>query len=113
MEDNMKLLEPLIERATDYGKTSYELAKLKFLDKTSDAASSLIPHSIVLILFTSFLFFFNLGLALYLGKILGEPYYGFFVVAGFYCFTGAIMHFFMHKWLKTSVRNYIIKQFLK
>jgi hypothetical protein len=113
MEDNMKLLELLIERATDYGKTSYELTKLKVLDKTSDVASSLIPHSVVLVLIVSFLLFFNLGLALYLGKILGEPYYGFFVIACFYCITGIIIHFFMHKWLKTRFRNYFIKQVLK
>lgn len=68
----MKLLELLIERATDYGKTSYELTKLKVLDKSSDVASSFIPHSVVLVLIVSFLLFFNLGLALYLGKILGE-----------------------------------------
>ena len=47
MEDNAKLFESLLERATEYGKTSYELVKLKALDKTSDVVSSFIPHSIV------------------------------------------------------------------
>jgi hypothetical protein len=113
MEDNPKLIESLLERATDYGKTSYELVKLKALDKTSDIVSSFIPHTVVAILVVSFILFLNLGLALWLGEILGETYLGFFVVSGFYIITGIIIHFFMHKWIKKIVRNFIIKLLLK
>jgi len=34
MEENSNLLETLLERASEYGKTSIDLAKLKALDKT-------------------------------------------------------------------------------
>ena len=113
MEDNEKLIETLLERATEYGKTSFELVKLKTLDKTLDVVSSFIPHSIVFIIFASFLVFFNLGLAFWLGAILGETYYGFFVVAAFYSCIGIVVHFFMHKWLKKLIYNNIIKQVFK
>jgi len=113
MEDNTKLLESLLERATEYGKTSYELVKLKALDKTTDVVSSLIPHSVVVIFIASFMLFLNLGLALWLGDILGKIFYGFFVVAGFYVITGIIIHFFMHKWFKRLVSNYFIRHVLK
>jgi fatty acid desaturase len=113
MEDSTKQIEALFERAVDFSKTSYELAKLKTLDKTADVASSLIPHSIVFILFASFLLFANFGLALWLGVILGNMYYGFFVVAVFYMVTGIVFHFFFHKRIKTRIWNYIIKQVLK
>lgn len=113
MEDNKKLVESLLEKATEYGKTSYELAKLKALDKTSDVVSTFIPHSVVFILIASFMLFLNLGLAFWLGEILGKIFYGFFVVAGFYVITGIVIHFFMHKWLKKVVGNYFIKQVLK
>jgi hypothetical protein len=113
MEDNAKLIEALLERATEYGKTSFELIKLKALDKTSDVVSSLIPHSVVFVLIASFMLFINLGLAFWLGEILGKTYFGFFVVAGFYGFIGIVLHFFMHKWLKKIVCNSIIKQVLK
>jgi len=43
MESNAKLIEALLEKVSDYGVTSFELVKLKALDKTSDAVSSLIP----------------------------------------------------------------------
>jgi hypothetical protein len=49
MEENKKLIESLLEKATEYGKTSFELVKLKALDKTSDVVSSFIPHSVVFI----------------------------------------------------------------
>ena len=113
MEDNKKLIETLLQRAAEYGKTSYELVKLKALDKTSDVVSSFIPHAVVFGLIVSFMLFLNLGLAFWLGEILGKTCYGFFVVAAFYGVFGIILHFFMHKWLKKFVCDYIIKKVLK
>jgi hypothetical protein len=113
MEDNPNLLETLLERASEYGKTSIELAKLKTLDKTTDIISSFIPLSVVIILFVSCLLFLNLGLALWLGELLGKTFYGFFMVPAFYGFLGIIIHFFMHKWIKKLVGNYFIIHVLK
>jgi len=113
MEDNTKLLESLLERATEYGKTSFELIKLKTIDKTTDVVSSLVPHSVVFVLIASFMLFLNLGLALWLGDILGKPFYGFFVVAAFYFLASIIIHFFVHNWIKKLVGNYFIKRVLK
>jgi fatty acid desaturase len=113
MEDNTKLLESLLEKANDYGKTSYELLKLKALDKSSEIVSSLVPHSLVFILIASFMLFLNLGLALWLGELLGKLFYGFFVVAAFYVISGLVIHFFMHNWLKRLAGNYFIKIVLK
>ncbi|HUW05853.1 MAG TPA: phage holin family protein [Williamwhitmania sp.] len=113
MEDKIKLVETLLERATELGKTSFELAKLKALDKTSDVVSSLIPHFIVLLLVASFLLFFNLGAALLIGKILGEIYWGFLVVAIFYLFVALVIYFLLRKWFKRVIGNFIVKQVLK
>jgi|ERR1035437_2459896 hypothetical protein len=113
MNDNEKLIESLLERTVEYGKTSFELVKLKTLDKTSEVVSSFIPHSIVFFFIASLLFFFNLGLAFWLGEIMGNNSYGFFVVAAFYGVLGLVIHFFMHDWLKQKICNYIIKQVLK
>jgi len=109
VEDNKKLLESLVDKATDYGKTSYELVKLKSVDKASDVISSVLPHSIALVLASSFMLFLNLGLALWFGEILGKSFYGFFVVAVFYIVLGTVVHFFFHKPLKKIIRNYVIK----
>ncbi len=113
MEDTAKLIESLLERAVEYVKTSFELVKLKTLDKASDVVSNLIPHAIVMVLVVIFMLFFNLGLALWLGEILGRIYFGFFVVAGFYGLSAIVLHFLMHKRLKKHFGNYFIKQMLK
>jgi fatty acid desaturase len=113
MEDNAKLIESLLEKATEYGKTSLELAKLKAVDKTSDIVSTFIPHYLVLIIIAVFLLFLNLGLAFWLGEILGKTFYGFFIIAAFYCFTGIVVHFFMHDRLKMIISNFVVKLLLK
>jgi hypothetical protein len=113
MEENAKLIESLLERTAEYGKTSFELVKLKTLDKSSDIVSTIIPHSIVFVLIASFLIFLNFGLAFWLGEILGRMFFGFFAIAAFYFIVGIFVHFFMHKWLKKKISNYIIKQMLK
>jgi fatty acid desaturase len=113
MEDNSNLLDSLLERAGEYGKTSLELYKLKTIDKTTDVVSVIIPHSVVFVLIASFMLFLNLGLAFWLGEILGKIFYGFFIVAGFYIIAGIVIHFFMHNWLKRLIVNYLIKHILK
>jgi hypothetical protein len=113
MEENAKLIESLLERTAEYGKTSFELVKLKTLDKSSDIVSTIIPHSIVFVLIASFLIFVNFGLAFWLGEILGRMFFGFFAIAAFYFIIGIFVHFFMHKWLKKKISNYMIKQMLK
>ncbi len=113
MEDNEKLIESLLERAGDYGKATLELVKLKAIDKASETVSSLVPFTIVAIIIFVFLLFLNLGLAFWLGEILGKTFLGFLVVAGFYCIVGVVVHFFMHKWIKEHVSDFIIKNMLK
>ncbi|MEI6348736.1 MAG: hypothetical protein WCP69_12385 [Bacteroidota bacterium] len=113
MEDNTNQIESLFKKTTDYGKTSYELIKLKALEKTSDVVSTIISHTFIVVIITSFMLFINLGIAFWLGEIFGKIYYGFFAIAAFYFLTVIILDVFMHNWLKHIVQNYLIKQVLK
>jgi hypothetical protein len=113
MEDHNNMIESLLERATEYGRTSFELIKLKALDRTADVVSTCVTHSVVIVFFLSFMLFLNLGLALWIGEISGKIYYGFFVVAGLYAIGGVFIHLVMHKWIKKLVYNNFIKQVLK
>lgn len=113
MDDNSNLIESLLERATEFGKTSYELGKLKVIDKTVDVFSSFVPSTIVVILIALFMLIFNIGLALWLGEILGKEYLGFFVVASFNGLLGIFIHFFLHKWIKKLAGNFMVKKLLK
>ena len=113
MEDNVNQFESLLESVAEYGITSYELVKLRTIDKTSDVVSSLIPHAVVFFILMSFLLFLNLGVAFWLGEIFGNTFYGFFVIAAFYGIIGLVLHFFMHDQFKKKISDYIIKQALK
>lgn len=113
MDNNVKLIELLLESTFKYGVTEIELLKLKTLNKTSDVVSSLIPHAVVFVILVLFLLFFNLGLAFWLGEIIGNNFYGFFVIAAFYAIAGIFMHFFMQKRIKGKIYNYLVKQMFK
>lgn len=113
METPASLMESLFERVESYSKTTYELSKLKLLETTTQVVSSLVPRLSVIIVFSLFALVVNIGLALWLGELLGKSYYGFFIVAAFYLVAGILLHFFLHKWIKTPVSDSIIKQALQ
>lgn len=113
MESNAKIIESLYERAIEYIRTSYELIRLKTLDKTTEVASLFITHFVVFVLFASFLLFLNLGLALWIGALLDNIVYGFLIVAAFHGFLVMLLHLFMRKWFMKVIGNYIIKLLLK
>jgi hypothetical protein len=113
MENIVDSIESLLESAADYGKTSYELAKLKTIDQTFNVVSSLIPGAIVFLILMTFLLFLNLGVALWLGNISGNLFYGFFAVAAFYGIMALMVHSFMRGQIKKRILDYIIKQAFK
>lgn len=113
MEDTEYTIESLLGKATEYGKTSFELVKLKVLDKTSDFASSCISRTIIYLLILGFVLFMSIGISFWLGDVLGELYYGFFAVAGFYGLVVVVLRVFMFNWLKRVMGNYFIKKILK
>jgi hypothetical protein len=113
METPASLIESLFERAEDYGKTTYELSKLKLLETTVNVVNSLVPRLSVIIMISLFALVLNIGIALLLGEMLGKSYYGFFIVAGFYLVAAIMLHFFLQKWIKKPISEFIIKQALQ
>ena len=112
MEENINLIESLLERISEYGKTSYELVKLNVVDKTSNGLSALLAHATVKVIVACFVLFINLGIAFWVGDLLGKTYYGFFAVAAFYALVAFMLHFFMRRWIKRVFYDYLIKQML-
>lgn len=108
MEENSFPIEALYEKAKAYTDTTLELAKLKALDKTADLVSTLIPRLLVAVLLILFVFCANIALALWLGLLTGQAWYGFLLVAGFYLLIAAILHFFLHLPLKKRIANAFI-----
>ena len=113
MEDQENLIESLIEKGEQYGKTTLELLKLKTLDKSADVTSTLISWLIVVIFAVLFFLILNIGVALWLGDLLGKSYYGFFVVSGFYALLALIFGLFRKQLIKKPVNESIINQVLE
>jgi hypothetical protein len=109
MEAQTNSIDPLLERAEAYGKTSFELLRLKTLSKAADVTSSLFSRTIFILLFSFFAFTINIAIALWIGDLLGKAYYGFFIVAGFYAIVSIVL-LLAHNSIKTRVNNSIIKQ---
>lgn len=110
MENTLNRMESLFERAEDFGKTSFELYKLKTISKTAEVVSTFVSRGAVVIVLSMFLVFASIGLALWLGDLLGKPYLGFFCVAAFYIVLGGVLYYFLHQYIKRQVSNSIISE---
>jgi len=113
VESNSDLLKSLAEKAVDYGKTSLRLAKLRAVSKTSEVVSTSAAHAVVILFGLSFMLFLGIGLALWLGELLGKSYYGFLIVATAYGLIGVFIHLFLHKWIKKITSDHLVEQLLK
>jgi len=113
METPVSLLEPLFERVKAYCKTTIELSKLKLLESITIIVTSLLAQVGVIIVISLFILVLSVGIALFLGELLGKSYYGFFIIAAFYLIAGIVLHFLLYKWIKKPVSDLIIKQALK
>ena len=112
MNNQVDLLEPLIENARAYRKTSIELYKLKAIEKTSEISSTFVSRALAFLVLGLFILMISLGIAFWLGDLLGKVYYGFLCVGGFYGIAGFTFYFFLHNWMKERVNNSIITQML-
>jgi hypothetical protein len=112
-EDKTGLFESLIEKAEAYGKTSYELLKLKAVDKVAGGLSSAVSQVVAFLLLFMFLGIASVGISLWLGEVLGKTYYGFFCVAGFYAIIGLALVIIKNNFIKRKVSDAIIEHALE
>ncbi len=109
MDNQASSVESLFERVKNYGETRIELLKLKAIDKSSSFLSVVITYTVVFIIFALFFIFFNIGLALLIGDLIGRSYYGFFILAVFYAVVGIVLLKNRNKWMITRLINMIVK----
>jgi hypothetical protein len=113
MEHEQSQIKSLFEKAINYFETWQSLFILRITEKTSDIISELISQMILLAFLFVFLLILNIGIAIFLGEILGKSYYGFFALAAFYAVTGWLLYLFRKKWMKDPIANRIIKKMTK
>jgi hypothetical protein len=113
MDSPSGTIESLWEATEAYGKTTYELSRLKLLEITAAIVTSLVARTSVMLAVVMFLFVLTIGVALWLGEYLGHAYYGFFIVAAFYLLAAVVMHLRMSRWISESVFDQIVEVSLK
>jgi len=113
MSENATPIATLIERAEDYTKTTFDLFKQKAIDQSSDVVSTIALQLTIIITVALSVLIINIGLALWVGKLLGNGFYGFFVIGGFYAFLAILLSLFGLQWIKIPVSNSIIKMLKK
>ena len=112
MENKANSFEALFERAGDYFETRLELLKLKSVDKSSDAVSIFASGLAVLFIFSFSVILISIGLALWIGEVIGKSYYGFFIVGGAYVIIGFIVYLFRKQLIKSVAANSFIDKVL-
>lgn len=109
MENNSIQFDELIKKLEDYGNSNIELYKYKLIDKSSVILSSFITLRIVAVGFTLFFLVFSMGLALWLGEILGKTYYGIFIMSGIYGIIAIVLYVSREK-IRQSICDSIISK---
>lgn len=113
MEHTAASIEMLYEKARKYTETGLDLLALRTVDKTADMLSSLTSRVFIALAVSMFTLFINIGISLFIGKLLNEYYLGFFIVSAFYLIMAVVLYFFKEKLIETPIANLIIAKLLK
>ena len=112
MENETNSIELLLKKTGDFLETKVELLKLQAIDKVTTVTSSLASAMILIMVIFLMIFALNIGIAVWLGELLGETYYGFFLVSGFYLLVAIIIFAFRSRLLKKPLMNILVKKML-
>lgn len=102
MSANETPIATLYEKAEEFSLTSIELLLLKAIDKSADVISSLVSRLAIVLVRALFSLIINKGIALWIGKQLGDAFYGFFVIGGFYALPVLLLHQFRRPCYKAT-----------
>ena len=109
----MNSIETLIKKSGEYLDTKLELTKLKAINTSSDVLSNMVYLIVKILIIFLFVGFVSVALAILIGKTLGDYYYGFLIVGGFYLIVLLIIYVQRKKWIKEPVANGLINKMLK
>jgi hypothetical protein len=110
MGKSNNLLESIWGQAEDYINATFELSKLTSIQLASALVASLISRVVIVLVLSVMLVTINIGLALYLGSVLSELYYGFFIVGAFYLIALVVLYYYLFDWIKEPISTSIIKE---
>lgn len=113
MEPSSNQIETLVERVEAYASTSFELSKLRVVEQSIPVVTLIASKLSVIAVLAFFSVLLTIGLALFLGELMGKSYYGFFAVAGFYLVLGIILQLFLSTWIRKPISDLFISKFIQ
>lgn len=113
MQSTIEHIENIVSKAGDLAETKAELWKLKVAGKVSETISTIISIIAIVVLAGVAITILSLGVAYWIGSMLGNIYYGFFIVGGFYALAGLLLYVFRTNWVKTPISNVIIDKIIE
>jgi hypothetical protein len=113
MDDQPNPIGSLFETAGEYLETKVDLLKLRAVDKSAEIGSAAVTGLLIGLMITFGIFILNIGLSIWLGSLLGETWYGFFAVGGFYIVIALLLYLTKDRWIKGPLFDLIVKHLLK
>ena len=109
MPENVKI-EELTENIKAYVRSTYQLNKLETIESISVIGSGFVSSMVISLITIFFILFISIGIAFCLSSILGNYYYGFLIVGGFYFLLGSIVLLGREKLIEHPLRDKFIKK---
>jgi len=113
MENSFEKFDDIIKHIKEYVNNSISLLKIELAEKISGIISNIIALFFVIIIFLLVLIFFSISLALLLGKITGENFWGFLIVSGLYFIIGILLWRGKERIIRIPIMNSILRQLFK
>jgi cytochrome c biogenesis protein CcdA len=108
-----KLWDEWVPRLKSYSTNRLDLLKLSTVEMVAKAAASVTSNLILFITFFSFFVFASFALALFIGKLMGEYYLGFLVMAGFYLILFLLTLALRKNQIEKPILNQTIKKLME
>ena len=104
-------IQNVVQNVENSLRLRYEIWKLKAIARTAETASSIV--SVLIILFIGLVAFtvLSIGLAYWLGLLLKNTSYGFFIVGGFYVIVCVLIFVLRNKIIKAPMQNFLLDKF--
>ncbi|MCY0968446.1 phage holin family protein [Chryseobacterium wangxinyae] len=98
----------MIDTLKEYASKRIDLLKIQATEKSSISAGVIAYLVVLMVAFAFFIILFNFGLAFFVGKLLNNTSYGFFIVAAFYLVITLLVVTFKKR-IVHSVANKVIE----
>jgi hypothetical protein len=113
MQSTIEHIESIVTKAGDLAETKAELWKLRAVGKISETVSSILSKIAIVVFIGTAMVILSLGAAFWIGQEMGNLYYGFFIVGGFYILAGLFVYAFRKNLIKKPISNLIIDKIIK